>query len=281
MSDLGLKVRKLKMLDQERLELIDLAKNVAQVGGSEALTYFRKFNLKIDDKANGSFDPVTEADIASEDKMRSYLKLIRPFDTIKGEERKVLEGSSEYTWVLDPIDGTRAFICGIPVWTVLVSLLKGNVPVLGVIYQPFTQEFFVGGFGFSEHVKEGSSSAISVRKCKRLNDAFLATTFPEIGNELERKAFEAVRMRVKLCRFGLDAYAYALLAAGHLDIIIEAGLKSYDILASIALIEAAGGVVSDWNGRAAINGGQVLACGDKSIHKVALDILSQRTDVTV
>ena len=269
------------MRDDEQFKLIDLAKKVARLGGDEALKFFREKNLNIRNKADNSYDPVTEADMASEDKMRSFIKSTRPSDTIVGEERETFLGSSDYTWVLDPIDGTRAFVCGIPVWTVLVSVVKNNAPILGVIYQPFMQELFVGGLGFSEYNRAGSPSILSVRKCHSLNNAFLASTFPEIGSEFERKAFDTVKRRVKLCRFGMDAYAYALLAAGHLDIIIEAGLKSYDVLASIAIIESSGGLVSNWKGEPAVDGGQILACGDKTIHNQVLEILSSKTSLTV
>ncbi|MDG2475206.1 MAG: inositol monophosphatase family protein [Paracoccaceae bacterium] len=262
------------MKEQEKLNFISLAKKIALLGGEEALSYFRHPNLRVDTKGSDIFDPVTEADIASEDKMRSYIQQIRPDDTILGEERGVSEGSSDFTWVLDPIDGTRAFISGIPVWTVLVSLSQNSVPILGVIYQPFTKEFFVGGLGVSDYTCKGFSTESIARKCGSLSKAFLSSTFPEIGTEFERKAFEGVASKVKLCRYGMDAYAYALLATGHLDIVVEAGLKSYDVQAPIAVIEAAGGIMTDWKGGPATNGGRVLACGDELVHKIALEMLS-------
>ena len=260
---------------QEKFDLIELAKKVATLGGNTALDYFRISGLVINNKGIGSFDPVTKADISSEDRMRKYIKKVRPFDSIIGEEKGILNGSNNFKWVLDPIDGTRAFISGIPVWTVLVALLENDSPVLGVVYQPFTGELFVGGFGASDYYRGGSSNRISVRSCSSLSQAYLASTFPEIGTELEKKAFDSVVSKVHLCRYGLDGYAYALLAAGYLDIVVEAGLKIYDVAATIALIEAAGGIVTNWSGGPAIEGGQILACGDKLIHKTALDILSK------
>lgn len=265
------------MEQQEKLSLIKLAKTVAILGGVTGLKYFRQPGLQIKNKLSNGFDPVTEADQKSEDKMRSYIKNLRPNDGIVGEEQGISSGTSGFTWFLDPIDGTRAFISGIPVWTVLVSVSKDGQPVLGVVYQPFTQEFFIGGLGFSEYTRNHLSIKLSVRQCKSLEAAFLSTTFPEIGTALERKAFQAVAMRVRLCRYGLDAYAYALLAAGHLDLVIEAGLKPYDVHAPIALIEAAGGIVTNWSGGPAVNGGQIMACGDESIHQAALAILSKKS----
>ncbi len=263
------------MTSQETMELIELAKSVAERGGNEALKYFRHVGLRVTNKALTSYDPVTGADLAAEDQMRSMIMRERPDDKIIGEERGVIEGTSDFTWHLDPIDGTRAYIAGIPVWTVLVSVSKNEVPILGVIHQPFMQEFFIGGLGKSKYIRNDFVTDISVRECKSLNVAFLSTTFPEIGNLSEQKAFEAVEKEVRLCRYGLDAYAYALLAAGHLDIVIEAGLKAYDVQAPIALIEGTGGLVTNWTGGSAEKGGRVLACGDKIIHEKVVNILSR------
>ena len=265
----------MKMESQEKINLIKLAKDVAIAGGAEALNYFRKANLQINNKDPFAFDPVTQADMASEDEMRKCILKVRPNDTIIGEERGISEGVTSLTWVLDPIDGTRAFISGIPVWTVLVSISMNDIPVLGVIYQPFTQEMFVGGFGVSDYIRNNISIKASVRRRKGLKESYLATTFPEIGTISERESFEAVAKEVKLCRYGMDAYAYGLLALGHLDIVIEAGLKPYDVRAPIAVIEAAGGIVTDWYGGPAVNGGKLLACGDKFVHSAAVKILSR------
>ena len=258
----------------EKMELINLAKRVALIGGRTALSYFRDPDLKIQNKEFDTFDPVTEADVACEDAMRSCIIAARPYDSIIGEEKGTSKGSNEFTWVLDPIDGTRAFISGIPVWTVLVSISQNQIPLCGVIHQPFTQEIFVGGLGVSEYIRNGFSLETSVRRCKELKNALLASTFPEIGTLIEHSAFQKVSKSVRLTRYGMDAYAFALLASGHIDIVMEAGLNAYDIHAPIALIEAAGGVVTNWTGKSALDGGQVLACGDQFLHKQILDILS-------
>ena len=257
----------------EKMELINLAKRVALIGGQKALSYFRDPDLRIQNKDFDSFDPVTEADIASEDAMRSCIRAVRPSDSIVGEENDTFRGSSEFTWVLDPIVGTKALISGIPVWTVLVSVLQNELPICGIIYQPFTHEIFVGGLGVSDYLRSGFSFETSVRQCNDLKNALLASTFPEIGTVNEYTAFQKVSKSVRLTRYGMDAYAYALLASGYIDIVIEAGLKMHDIQAPIALIEAAGGVVTNWTGGSALHGGQVIACGDKRLHKEILDIL--------
>ncbi len=266
------------MRQQDKTNFVKLAKQVAILGGKEALNYFRDPWLGIQNKSSTLFDPVTDADLASEDKMRSYIKKARPLDTVIGEERGISPGSSEFTWVLDPIDGTRAFVTGIPVWTVLVSLSKNNIPILGVIYQPFTKELFTGGLGISEYIRDNISNKTSIRNCDNLNEAFLSSTFPEIGSIMERKAFEAVAGQVKICRYGLDAYAYALLAVGQLDIVVEAGLKPYDVQAPIALIEAAGGIVTNWRGGSAVDGGRIVASGDKFLHETIVNILCNFMD---
>ena len=257
----------------EKMELINLAKRVALIGGQNSLSYFRDSDLRIHNKDYDSFDPVTEADVAAEDAMRSCIRAARPNDTIIGEERGASKGSNEFTWVLDPIDGTRAFISGIPLWTVLVSVSQNQIPICGIIHQPFTQEIFVGGLGVSDYIRNGFSLETSVRHCKELKNALLASTFPEIGTLKEHSGFQKVSKSVRLTRYGMDAYAYALLASGYIDIVLEAGLKPYDIQAPIALIEAAGGIVTNWSGSSANGGGQVLACGDKRLHRQILDIL--------
>ena len=261
------------MTSIKKIELINLAKQVALIGGQKALDYFRDPDLRVENKDFASFDPVTQADVASEDAMRSCIRAARPCDTIIGEEKGTSKGTNEFTWVLDPIDGTRAFISGIPVWTVLVSVSQNQVPICGVIYQPFLKEIFVGGLGVSEYIRNGFSLETSVRPCKELKNALLASTFPEIGTLIEHNAFQKVSQSVRLTRYGIDAYAYALLASGHIDIVIEAGLKEYDIQAPVAIIEAAGGVVTNWTGHSALDGGRVVACGDKLLHKEIIDIL--------
>ncbi len=268
------------MVDKERAELIDLVKRVAELGGESALKFFRDPKLTIDNKSLRTFDPVTEADLASEVAMTNFIRTVRPDDSIVGEETGFTVGSSPYTWVLDPIDGTRAFISGAPVWTVLVSVNKDHTPILGAIYQPYTREMLIGGLGVSNFIRGEFISKIKVKSCSTLGDAILFSTFPEVGTAPERKIFNMVSKRVRLTRFGMDAYAFGLLANGHIDIVMEAGLKSYDICAPIAVIEAAGGLVTDWAGKKIVNGGKVLACGDKKLHMELIDFIASMDDKT-
>lgn len=261
------------MLDTEKNELVNLIKEVARVGGKCALSYFRKSALKINNKSKNNFDPVTRADIEAEEAMINLILQNRPFDTIIGEECDNHIGTSHFTWVLDPIDGTRAFISGVPVWTVLVALSYKNQPILGVIYQPFTDEMFVGGLGISELINKGVSESTKSKSSTKIENSVLFSTFPEIGTQSEWVAFNSLSKKTKLTRYGLDAYAFGLLAAGHIDIVIEVGLKVHDIAAPIAVIEASGGVVTDWSGNKT-DGGRVVACSNSKIHEKVLMILS-------
>jgi histidinol phosphatase-like enzyme (inositol monophosphatase family) len=169
---------------------------------------------------------------------------------ILGEEADDVPGESGLTWVLDPIDGTRGFIAGTPTWGVLIALCDAEGPIYGIIDQPYIGERFEGGLGRARLTGPRGARPLSVEPAASLAEATLFTTFPEVGTEADRAGFEMVRDAVKLTRYGMDCYAYALIAAGHVDLVIEAGLHPYDICAPIAVIEAAGGVVTDWSGGA-------------------------------
>lgn len=258
-------------------ELISVAEEMADAAGAAALAHFRRLDLVADNKAGGGhFDPVTEADKAAERAMRDVLARRRPADAVLGEEEAPEAGTTGLTWVIDPIDGTRSFIAGVPVWGVLIGLDAGQGPVMGLVDQPYTGERFFGGFGAASLTRRGAAPVpIRTRPCAGLADAILFSTFPEIGTPAERAAFEAVDARTRLTRFGCDCYAYALLAAGQIDLVIEAGLHAYDIQGPMGVIEAAGGIVTDWRGGPAHKGGRILAAGDARVHAEAMEILSR------
>jgi myo-inositol-1(or 4)-monophosphatase len=249
---------------------------VADAARIAVLPYFRSVGLGADNKmCDGSFDPVTEADRAAETAMRSVLAELRPDDAIFGEEFGVQAGRSGLTWVLDPIDGTRAFLSGAPTWGVLIAVSDETGPIYGIIDQPYIGERFEGGLGCAALDGPRGTTALRVRGDRPLADAILFTTFPEVGTPDEQAGFEQVMQCMKLTRYGLDCYAYAMLAAGQIDLVIEAGLHAYDIGAPIAVIEAAGGIVTDWQGRPAHGGGRVLAAAGRQQHAAALAILSR------
>ncbi len=253
-------------------ELLDVAEAMADAARVETLRYFRTGNLETRSKRS-DFDPVTIADRAAETAMRDVLARRRPYDGILGEEEGTVSGATGLTWVLDPIDGTRGFISGTPTWGVLISLTDADGPFLGVIDQPYIGERFVGAGGRASFKGPHGQCDLKTRDTRDLAQATLFTTFPEIGTLDERAAFGRVAERVLLTRYGCDCYAYALLAAGHVDLVIEAGLQAYDIQAPIAVIEAAGGIVTNWEGAPVHQGGRALAAATPELHAAALERL--------
>ncbi|MBB5515403.1 histidinol phosphatase-like enzyme (inositol monophosphatase family) [Rubricella aquisinus] len=255
-------------------ELTEVAHALADAAGAAIQPYFRT-KLTPENKDAQGFDPVTIADRAAEAAMRDVLAIRRPQDGIYGEEYGRQDGTSGLTWVLDPIDGTRAFICGAPTWGCLIGLDDGSGPILGIVDQPHTGERFFGGPNGATLTHHGITTSLQTnRATTALSGAKLLTTFPEVGQAAERAAFERVRDQVQLTRYGLDCYAYALIATGQVDLVIEAGLNAYDIQGPQAVIEAAGGIVTTWDGGPAHQGGRILAAGNKALHQAAMDLLN-------
>jgi len=252
---------------------LEIAHLLADAARAAILPHFRQAALVAENKLAGGFDPVTIADREAETAMRGILTRYRPDDAIWGEEFGQTAGTSGRTWVLDPIDGTRGFISGTPTWGVLIALSGADGPVLGIIDQPYTGERFTGGPGVAEMTGPLGKSRLVTRRTPTLGQAILFTTFPEVGTKAERAGFAAVSEQVKLTRYGMDCYAYALLAAGQVDLVIEAGLNAYDIQGPIGVIEAAGGIVTNWQGGPAHQGGRVLAAANSDLHATVLEIL--------
>lgn len=247
-----------------------LAIQLAELAANAIRPYFRNAP-NIENKAGETaFDPVTEADKAAERVIRDYLGLHRPQDAVEGEEYGRTSGTSGRRWIIDPIDGTRAFISGLPTWGTLIGLAEGETPLLGVASQPYIGDVFSGGAG-KAYLNE---TAIRTRACPTLAQARIATTDPELFSAQERDVFEALSGRAQLRRLGLDWYAYAHVAAGHMDVVIEADLKPHDIAALIPIIESAGGRVMNWRGGSALSGGQVLALGDPRLADEILPLLA-------
>ncbi len=257
--------------------LVTTARACADAARPATLAHFRQPGLTADTKEAARFDPVTEGDRAAERAMRAVLADRRPDDGILGEEYGSTPGSSGLTWVLDPIDGTRGYLSGTPTWGVLIAACEGLRPLVGVIDQPYIGERFIGAPGLAICEGPRGTTPLATRATDRLAEAILFTTFPEIGTEAEAAAFARVARQVRLTRYGMDCYAYALLAAGQIDLVIEAGLQRYDVAAPIAVIEAAGGIVTDWQGGRADAGGQVLAAANPAIHAAALALLNGGT----
>lgn len=248
---------------------------MADAARTAILPHFRNDQLTTDNKDAAGFDPVTVADRNAEAAMRAILEKERPGDAILGEEFGAKDGTSGWTWVLDPIDGTRGFVSGTPTWGVLIAFGSADGPVLGLVDQPYVGERFVGGFGAAWVTGPLGLRPLKTRATKTLSEATILTTFPEVGTKAEGAAFHHVAKACKLTRYGMDCYGYALLAAGCVDLVIEAGLQAYDIQAPIAVIEAAGGLVTDWSGGPAHHGGRALAAANPEIHAAALALLQQ------
>ncbi len=206
--------------------------------------------------------------------MRDILARQRPDDAILGEEYGHQPGRSGLTWVVDPVDGTRSFMCGAPTWGVLIGVTDAHGPLYGLIDQPWTGERFEGGPGIARLTAPQGDSVLATRRDVPLARATLLTTYPDLGSAAETAAFRRLSAQVRLTRYGLDCYAYALLALGQVDLVVEAGLQPHDIVAPIAVIEAAGGIVTDWQGGPAHHGGQVIAAATPALHAAALALLA-------
>jgi myo-inositol-1(or 4)-monophosphatase len=247
---------------------------LASVSGETILPFFRTA-LSIENKSlGGGFDPVTAADRAAEVAMRTLIKKSFPAHGIVGEELGNERADAEYVWVLDPIDGTKSFICGLPAWGTLIALTRGGEPIYGMMHQPFTREHFTGDGSAARYRGPAGDRALRVRPCTALSDAVLLTTSPLLMREPDRACFQRVEQATRLSRYGGDCYAYCMLAAGHIDLVIETELKPYDILALIPIVEGAGGIVTTWDNQPATRGGRIIAAGDRRVHAEAMRVLN-------
>jgi histidinol-phosphatase len=246
---------------------------LATVSGETILPFFRTA-LSIEDKGRpGSFDPVTAADRAAELSMRALIRRTFPDHGIIGEEYGKERADAEYVWVLDPIDGTKSFIAGMPAWGTLIALLRAGEPVFGMMNQPFTRERFSGDGHKAHYRGPAGARDLRVRACADLSAAVLFTTSPLLMSAADRESFGRAEKAVRLSRYGGDCYAYCMVAAGHVDLVIETELKPYDVLPLIPIITGAGGVITTWEDGPAANGGRIVAAGDRRAHAAALALL--------
>ncbi len=257
-------------------DLLSLAHDLADLSETAILKYFRK-QVVVENKSRSGFDPVTQADKAAERVIAKTLKFRFPGHSVTGEEFGHVNGSSPYRWVIDPIDGTRAFIMGSPLWGTLIGLLEGDKPVLGIMNQPFTGErYWAGEKASYVRLRNGKPQRIKTRSCPRLADATITTTHPDLFEPgHQQNVHEALGRSVRMTRYGGDCYHFALLASGLIDAVFEAGVKSYDVVALIPIVERAGGCMTAWDGGTAINGGNVIATGDPRLHEAALKLIAK------
>jgi histidinol phosphatase-like enzyme (inositol monophosphatase family) len=272
-------------LSADRLAALDaFILDLNRASAAAILPLFRA-DHGLEDKAAGqdlprdshpAFDPVTQADRGAEAAIRALIAERYPDHGVIGEEYGDDRPDAEFVWVLDPIDGTRAFIAGLPLWTTLIGLRHQGRPVLGSIGQPYVGEVFVGHAGGSRLLARGRETPLKVRPCPTLAEAIIATTDPDACFDApERDAWRQVRLASKLARLGCDAYAYAMVAAGKMDLVIEAGLKCWDIEAAVPVLAGAGGLVTDWRGDPiGTDGGQMVIAGDRRCLDAAVATLS-------
>jgi len=250
--------------------LVDLAQAMADAAGAVARRYFRT-PIAVDTKKDNS--PVTIADRESEAAMRALIAERASGHGVYGEEMGATRTDAEWVWVLDPIDGTKAFITGKPSFGILIALLHRGAPVLGIIDQPVTRERWLGVAGRPSTL---NGAPARVRDCADLDKSVLYATAPEMFKGADAAAWENIRRKVGLARYGADCYAYGLLASGFVDLVIEASLQPYDYCALAPVIGGAGGIITDWQGAALglASEGRVVAAGDKRMHAQALATLT-------
>ena len=237
---------------------------LAEAASDSIMPHFRA-RIAVENKASGSFDPVTAADRDAEAAMRRLIAATFPEHGVVGEEYGPDRPDAEFVWVLDPIDGTRSFIMGMPIWGTLIGLLHDGKPVLGMMAQPFTGERFAGDGRRAWYSGPGGSSDLAARPCPRLADAALFTTTPFLFKGADRDAYDRVEGAVRLARYGSDCYGYCMVAAGQADVVVECGLQNYDVVALIPIVEGAGGRFTDWDGGSAAEGGRAVASGDRRL----------------
>jgi myo-inositol-1(or 4)-monophosphatase len=252
-------------------QMLNFAVRIAVQSGRIARKYFRS-TVPVTSKSTQAFDPVTAADRDIENYLRRKIRGHYPEHGIVGEEQGMTLGKN-FTWVIDPIDGTRGFISGSPMWGTLIGLLRGKHPMLGLMHQPVVGETFYADRRGAWWKRGTAVRSLSTRGTGKLENAVLYCTHPDMfGNDLV--AYRELESRCQYSRYGGDCYGYCLLAAGFVDLVVEAGLQPYDILPLIPIIESAGGVVTDWQGGKADRGGSVIAAANRKLHKAALSILN-------
>jgi histidinol phosphatase-like enzyme (inositol monophosphatase family) len=246
---------------------------LAAAAERETLPRFRR-NGRVENKLAAGFDPVTEADQAAELAIRRLIENEYPQHGILGEEHGSVRLDSRHVWVIDPIDGTRAFISGIPVWGTLIGLKEDGIAKTGLMAQPFTGEMFYAleGEAFLQH--RGEKRKLKCRETNSLADATLMTTTPAMFKGEARARYDALEARARLPRYGCDCYAYAMLAAGFIDLVVETRLNPYDIVAMIPIIENAGGVVRTWDGGRAEGGGNIIAAASEALSEQAMAVMN-------
>lgn len=253
--------------------LIAFANQLADAARGETLPRWRTFCPPSDKGGDHGFDPVTEADVEAERAMRRLIEKRFPDHGIAGEELAERDSASAYCWSLDPIDGTRSYICGLPHWVTLIALLEDGRPILGLIDAPCLDERYVGFAGRASLTNAGGETRLATNGCSALGEARFSTTDPGLFEPADLPRFERLRGKIQTARFGLDGYGYARLCAGSLDLLVEAGLKPHDLNALIPLVRASGGMIGDWRGGEDFSAGKLIAAASRELFERAVEAL--------
>jgi len=260
--------KNIKFLSRFSCHLADEARKIS-------MFYFKK-KIKINSKNKKNFDPVTIADIEIQKKINKFINKQFPNHSIIGEEDSIIK-KSEYEWCIDPIDGTKSYIQGVPLWGTLISLSKDNEIILGIADIPALDERYIGHSNISYKVVKNKKTTLKVRNTRRLGESILNTTSPYVfANKSDQKSFEKLSSKVKSTRLGGDCYSYCLLADGLIDIVVESGLKPWDIRALVPIIKNAGGVINTWESKTVINGGRIIAANNMQIFKKTQNVLKTK-----
>lgn len=248
---------------------------LADAAAAASLPHFRSRAAIENKSADGGFDPVTVADRDAEQAMRDLITAAFPNHGVLGEEFAAKSGNGRFEWVIDPIDGTRSFIAGLPVWGTIIGLRESGAPSLGLFSQPFTGERIWGDGEAAWYRGPGGERRVRTRGNKTLADAILMTTTPAMFiDAVDARRYAELEGRVRLPRYGADGYAYGLVAQGVIDLVVECGLAPYDVVGLIPIVEGAGGCVTNWSGGPADNGGHVIAAANRHVHDAALEVLN-------
>ena len=250
----------------------EFMRRLAAAAAEQTLPRFRNRG-SVANKLDSGFDPVTEADREAEKAIRALINAEFPDHGILGEEFGAENTDSEHIWVVDPIDGTRSFISGVPLWGTLVGLTRNGDAIAGMMSQPFTGELFYANESGAHYEGRGSNQRLETRQTASIGDATLCTTTPVLFRNAQRLSFDRLEQACRLSRYGTDCYAYCMLAAGHVDLVVEVELQTYDIVALIPIIEQAGGKITGWDGEAAEKGGGIVAAANARLHDAAMELL--------
>ena len=262
-------------MEQDIQDFVKIGNYIADESRKISLKYFKK-KLKVRSKDSKDFDPVTIADISIQKKINKIISINFPKHSVLGEEESI-ENKSDYEWCIDPIDGTKSYIQGFPAWGTLISLSRKKEIILGIVDMPALDERYIGHSNISYKIIKKKKSKLKLINAVKLRESTLNTTSPYVfANKSDQKTFEKLAKKVKTVRLGGDCYSYCLLADGHVDIILESGLKPWDIRALEPIIVNAGGTLKTWEGDSIFNGGRIVATANKKLFNKVKNILNKK-----